>query len=139
MQALPTLLRLARQELDTLRRALGELQGRRATILLRIQTHGELVVREQEIARQRYEVAHAYVGFAAAALEVKRAMESEAAVLEQEAEGLRGLIGAAHIEVKKLERLLELQEARAADKARRVEDAELDELAMQRAARARDA
>jgi flagellar biosynthesis chaperone FliJ len=55
--------------------------------------------------------------------------------LEAEADRLRALVTQAHVEAKKLEHLIALEDAREAEAARRAETAALDELATLRAAR----
>lgn len=135
MKALPTLVRIAKRDLDALRQALGEIESKRAHVAARLAAHEEAVAAEQRIARENYEGARAYGGFAAAALGRKRAMADEAAELDKEADAMRALVAQAHMELKKIERLMELEAERRAVAERRREDAELDEIATIRAAR----
>jgi flagellar export protein FliJ len=69
-----------------------------------------------------------------AALATRRALDAELASIDQEIEGLRAQIAAAHVEVRKFERLIELDEARQKLRRDKREHAEMDELAIQRAA-----
>ncbi|MET0181998.1 MAG: flagellar FliJ family protein [Caulobacterales bacterium] len=136
MKALPTLIRIAKRDLDALRQALGAIEGKRAEISDRLSALEEEVASEQRIAMQNYDGARAYGGFAAAALTRKRAILVEAAIQDKEASAMRALVAEAHVELKKLERLMEMQNEREAKEELRRENAELDEMATIRAARA---
>jgi len=135
MKALPTLLRLARRDLDLLRRMLADQIAKGMAVEERLRTHDQVLRAEQQMALRDYESARAYGGYAALALVQRRSLEAEAAAIEQESERLRGVIAEAHVEVRKFERLLELHEERERAAARKQEDAELDELATLRAGR----
>lgn len=135
MKALPTLIRIAKRELDELRGALGEIEMRRDAALNRLAAQAQELAAEQQAAMQTYEASRAYHGFAAAALAQRRATEAQIADLETEAGRIRALVAEAHVELKKLERLMELQAERAAAAERKAEDAALDEMATLRAAR----
>jgi flagellar biosynthesis chaperone FliJ len=65
----------------------------------------------------------------------RRALEAEAAAIDQESERIRTLIAEAHVEMRKFERLLELEAERAKTRAAKAENAELDEIATLRAGR----
>lgn len=137
MKSLRTLLKLARRDLETLRRALGEQITLQQTLEQRILGHEEALKREQALAALDYESARAYGGYAVAAVSIRRALEAEKQVIADEITRMRDLIAAAHVEMRKFERLIELQEAR--DKAAREkrENAELDEFATMQAGRAK--
>lgn len=137
MKALSTLLRIARRELDELRQEMSALERRRADQQNRLLTHEQALAREQQLALESYEGARAYGGYAAVALAQRRALNEAIVATESEVDALRARIVAAHQEVKKAERLIELAAARAAEAERRRDDAELDEIATIRAARAR--
>lgn len=137
MKALRTLLKLADRELETLRRAMAEQIARQDTLELRMLGHEQTIRSEQQLAMRDYESTRAYGGYAIAAANARRAMESERGVIAQEIERLRGLITAAHVEARKFERLLEMQEAREKLVREKREDAEQDEMATLRAGRAR--
>jgi flagellar biosynthesis chaperone FliJ len=66
---------------------------------------------------------------------VRKALDAERVLIGQEMERLRALIAEAHTEVRKFERLIELEEQREKVKREKREDAELDEFATLRAAR----
>jgi flagellar export protein FliJ len=134
MKSLRTLLKLARRDLETLRRALAEQIARQALVEQHILGHEQAVRSEQLLALRDYESARAYGGYAVAAAAARRALESERDMVAVEIERLRGLISEAHVEVRKFERLIELQDAREQSAREKREDAELDELATQRAA-----
>lgn len=137
MKSLRTLLKLARRDLETLRRALGEQLAREQTLEQRILGHEEAVKREQALAAQDYESARAYGGYAVAAVSIRRALEAEKGVIADEIARMRDLIASAHVEMRKFERLIELQDAREKAARDKRESAELDEFATMRAGRAK--
>lgn len=135
MKSLKTLLKLAKRDLEALRRTLAEYVARQTALEDRITGHDQTIAREQALAQKDYEAARVFGGYAAASLLRRRAMVSEGEILSGEVDRLRALINEAHVEVRKFERLLELEaerEKRAVDKR---ENAELDEFATMRAAR----
>lgn len=136
MKVFRTLLKLAQRDLETLRRALSEQIAREAEIAQRIAGHEQTVRAEQALAQRDYESGRAYGGYAVAAIQVRKALEAERALIGQEIERLRGLIAEAHVEARKFERLIELEEQREKAKREKHENAELDEFATMRAARA---
>jgi flagellar protein FliJ len=135
MKSLRTLLKLAERDLETLRREMAAMIGRQRAIEDRISGHDQIIAREQALARENYESARMFGGFAAAALTRRRAMESECEIVGAEIERIRELITTAHVETSKFERLLELEDKRAKVKAEKRENEELDEFATMRAAR----
>lgn len=135
MKSLRTLLKLARRDVETLRRAMGDQIQRQQTLEQRILGHDAAVRAEQQAAMADYESSRAYGGYAQAAAAGRRALESERDITVAEIERLRGLINAALVEARKFERLIELDEAREKAKQAKREDAELDEMATLRAAR----
>ena len=137
MKSLRTLLKIAERDLEALRRQMAALIAAQSQIEDRIAGHDQTIAREQALAQQDYESARMFGGYAAASLVRRRAMESERDLLGGEIERLRELINAAHIEARKFERLIELEEERAKKAAEKRENAELDEFATMRAARTR--
>lgn len=135
MKSLPTLLKLAERDLETLRRAMAAQITRQSAIEARIKGLEHAVRAEQQAALQDYESQRAYGGFVQLALQQRRALESERVLVEQEVERLRVLITEAHVEMRKFERLLELEAERARKAEEKRENAELDEFATLRAAR----
>ncbi|MGE4036721.1 MAG: flagellar FliJ family protein [Hyphomonadaceae bacterium] len=135
MKAFRTLLKIAERDLETLRRALGEQLTRQALIEERILGFQQTIRSEQQAARRDYEAARAYGGFAMVAVANTRALEAEREIVLAEIERIRALITEAHVEVRKFERLIELEEARTKAAADKREAAELDEFATLRAAR----
>jgi hypothetical protein len=135
MKSLRTLLKLARRDLESLRRALADQLEREAAIVHRILGHEQTIRSEQAHAQRDYESARAYGGYAAAAIAVRRALDAERALIAQEIDRLRRLIAEAHVEARKFERLIELEEARAKNARAKSENAELDEIATIAAAR----
>lgn len=135
MKSLRTLLKLAERELENLRRLMGDQMQRLAALEQRIEGHAATVRAEQKLAQLDYESARAYGGYAARALHARKAMESEKKIIEAEIERIRALITEAHVEARKFERLLELEEEREKAKREKRENDELDEFATLRAAR----
>jgi flagellar FliJ protein len=137
MKAFRTLLKLARRDLETLRRALADQVAKDASAQQRILGHEQTVANEQMLAQRDYESARAYGGYAVAALSIRRALDAERALIGEEMERLRTLISEAHTEVRKFERLIELEAQREKAKRDKREAAELDEFATLRAARSK--
>ncbi len=135
MKAFRTLLKLAERDLETLRRALADQVTKDANVIQRIHGHEQTLRNEQRLAQRDYESARAYGGYAAAAMATRKALDAERVLIGQEMERLRMLISEALTEVRKFERLIELEEQREKAKREKREDAELDEFATLRAAR----
>jgi flagellar export protein FliJ len=139
MKSFKTLLKIAKRELDALRRALGDANKRLAETQARIVQHDTNVAAERALSARDYESARAFTAYAALAKQQRAALMAERASIEAEIEGLRKLIAEAHVESRKFERLIELEEAREKTRREKREDAELDEMATLRAGRARPA
>lgn len=137
MKSLHTLLKLAERDLDLLRRALGDQFSKLRLVEERILGHEQTLRAEQALAARDYESARAYGGYAVLAMGLRRALEAEKQAVECEIERLRDLIKAAHVEVRKFERLLELETEREKTKREKREAAELDEMATMRYAQKR--
>ena len=137
MKSLRTLLKLARRDLETLRRALAEQIARQTALQDRILGHEQTIKDEQRAALRDYESGRAYGGHAAAALAVRRALAAEHESVGVEIDRLRVLIAEAHVETRKFERLIELEEARMKVQREKREDAALDEMATMRLGRRR--
>jgi hypothetical protein len=135
MKSLHTLLKIAEADLETLRRALAALIARQTAVEERIRAHDQSIAAEQRLAMQDYESQRAYGGFVQLALQGKRALEGEREAIEQEIARMRALIADAHVEMRKFERLLELEAERAKVREDKQEADELDEFATIRAAR----
>mgnify|MGYP001291551683 FL=1 len=135
MKSLHTLLKVARSDLETLRRALADQIAKDVSVEDRILGHEQTLRNEQMLAQRDYESARAYGGYAMAAMAARRALDAERVMINQEIGRLRALIAEAHVEVRKFERLLELEAERQKAAAAKRDNAELDELATQRAAR----
>jgi hypothetical protein len=137
MKSLHTLLKIAKRDLEVLRRGLAEQNTRALLVEERMRTQEQTLRDEQQVARRDYEAGRAYGGFAMAAVATRRALEGEKELIEQESARLRVLIIEAHVEMRKFERLLELQRERERATLAKREDAELDEMATLRAGRQR--
>jgi len=135
VKAFRTLLKLAERELETLRRGLSQQITRLTAIEDSIAGHAQTLAQEQKRAMQDYESMRAYSGYALLAAQQRAALESEKALVEAEIARLRELITAAHVEARKFERLIELEDARARAALAKRENAALDDFATMRAAR----
>jgi flagellar protein FliJ len=135
MKSLRTLLKLARRDVETLRRALADQIQRQQTVEDRILGHEATVRAEQQAAVKDYESSRAYGGYAVAAVAMRRALESERGIVAAEIDRLRALIRAALVETRKFERLIELEDAREKAAMEKRENAELDEFATMRSAK----
>ncbi|HVV32307.1 MAG TPA: hypothetical protein VHC73_03675 [Vitreimonas sp.] len=139
MKSLRTLLKVAERNLEMLRREMAEQIVRQTAIEDRIVGHHQTVAEEQKLALRDYESARLYGGYAQAALQALKALEGQRDAVTAEIERLRTLITEAHVEARKFERLIELEEARQKNAREKREDAELDEMATLRAGSRRSA
>lgn len=137
MKSFRTLLKIARRDVETLRRALADQIQRQQMLEQRVLGHDQAVRAEQQAALKDYESSRAYGGYAVAAVARRRALDSEGDIILAEIDRLRTLISEALVETRKFERLIELEEAREKAAQDRRENAELDEFATLRAARIR--
>ncbi|HYD72622.1 MAG TPA: hypothetical protein VEF55_05755 [Candidatus Binatia bacterium] len=137
MKSFRTLLKIARRDVETLRRALADQIQRQQMLEQRVLGHDQAVRAEQQAALKDYESSRAYGGYAVAAVATRRALDSEGDIILAEIDRLRTLISEALVETRKFERLIELEEAREKAAQDRRENAELDEFATLRAARIR--
>jgi len=135
MKSLRTLLKVANRNLEVLRRELAAQIARQIALEDRIVGHHQSVAAEQKFALRDYESARAYGGYAAAAMLALKGMQAQHEAITAEIERLRSLIGQAHVEARKFERLIELQEIRERTAREKREDASLDEMSTLRAGR----
>jgi flagellar export protein FliJ len=135
MKALSTLLRVARRDMNTLRRALAGAIARQNAVEQKIRALAENVAAERQNAQKDYESARAFSGFALLAAARRKGLEADATSINAECDRLRALIIEAHVECSKFERLIGLREERARKAAEKREADELDEMTTQRAAR----
>jgi flagellar export protein FliJ len=129
MKSLRTLLKVARRDLDLLRRELADQIGKQQLVDERISGHQQSLQAEAALAARDYESARAFAGYAALAQRIAGGLQGEKILVAAEVERLRELINQAHVEVRKFERLLELEEARERAAQEKREAAELDEFA----------
>lgn len=135
MKSLNTLLKVAKRDLETLRRALGERLQAQSVIEESALTLQQSILVEQKRAAGDYEATRAYAGYAVLATQRRRALAAEAAAISSECDNIRQLIAEAHVEMRKFERLVELRNERDRIARDKREAAELDEMATQRAGR----
>ncbi len=135
MKALATLIRLAKERVEEARRAFAEGQARHARAVARIADLETHVASEQVEAAKAQSVWSTYGAFAAVRARDRRLLEADERACAEAAYVLRDALTAAHVDLKKLEKLAELEAARAAERQLRREQAELDEAATLRAAR----
>ena len=132
MKSLPMLLKLARQNLDAVRRLLTDQMKKIDHVDEKLALQAQTVLAEQKAAAATYELTRAYGGYAGAARAQREKLEAERAELVADADNLRAAVEQAHVEVRKFERLLELQKERAEAEALKRENAELDEMTVLR-------
>ncbi len=135
MKAFRTLLRVAKRDLDLLQRALGDQLSKQLSVEERIRTHEQTLIAEQKAAMRDYESHRAYGGYVTVAIAGRRALEAELVAIGLECDRLRVLITEAHVEMRKFERLVELEEERARKLADKREAADIDEMITMRAKR----
>ncbi len=134
MKAFRTLLKLANRDLENLRREMADQTSRQRNCEERILGHEQTLRAEQQLALLDYDSARAYSGFAVLAAQRRRALEAERVVINEDIERLRQLITEAHVEARKFERLIELEEKRQKAAGEKREAAQLDEFATMRKA-----
>ena len=93
------------------------------------------LVEEQDVAARHAIARPAYGPYAAARADDRRVLNAEERAFAAHADALRAELVAAHMEMKKFERLIEMEEAREAEAERAREQAEMDEIATMRAGR----
>jgi len=135
MKALSTLIKLARAEVDSCQRAVVEAQRMHARAIARIADLDTRIASEQAAAAKAASAWSTYGGYAAARADDRRVLNAEEAAYAAHEASLRETLTQAHVELKKLEKLAELEAARALEAEARAEQAALDEAATMRAAR----
>ncbi|MGE0830165.1 MAG: flagellar FliJ family protein [Hyphomonadaceae bacterium] len=135
MKALKTLIRLAKEEVEIARRALAEAEALHRRARERIADLEAGIVSEQKEAAANALALSTYGAYAAARAEDRRVLTTDETAYSQHAAVLRERLAEAHVELKKLERLAELQAERESEAERKRDLAELDEIATARAAR----
>lgn len=135
MNALATLIRVARLRAEMLQRELAVLEERRRALEERVRTHDDQVRAEQKAARD--DALALYGGFAQAALRRRAALVAEGEAAGRAADALRATLKEAFVELKKLETLAENEAARALAEDNKREQAALDDIAGVAAARGR--
>ena len=137
MKSLKTLLKVAERNLETLRIALAEKSAEQAALEDKLRALQQTILAEQETARGDYEAGRLYAAYAQAAGMKQQAMAADVSAATRACDQIRELIAEAHVEARKFERLIELNDEREKAAAEKREAAELDEMATQRAGRAR--
>lgn len=135
MKSLGTLLKIATQQLETVRRALAAEQARRRRLEDRLAAHAAAMAAEQQLAQRDQEAALALPAYVVRSTKERKAIEAERDLVSAEIERFRALVSEAHIEVRKFERLIELEQQRERARREKREDAELDEMATLRSGR----
>lgn len=132
MRGLPTLIRLARHELDERRRRLSDLYAQQDRLRMEAATTMARVEAERQNAREAGQVAFAFGSYLSAALDQRDRLLAEADRMEPKIAHAMEQVRGAFEEVKRLETL---QEALEEEERRRLEEAErrdLDEIGLQR-------
>ena len=100
MKSLRTLLRVAKRQLETLRRLLGVELERQGAVEQSIRALQQSIVAEQQVAAASYEGSRAFAGFSLAANQRRAALTAEAQNIAAECDRLRTLIADAHVDRK---------------------------------------
>lgn len=135
MKSFKTLLKIAKRELETLRRALASANQRLSQVDAKLVIHDHTVEGERQLAVRDYDSTRAFASYSVLAAQKRAVMQAEKSAIETEIDELRRLIAEAHTETRKFERLIELEEERERVRREKREDAELDEMATLRAGR----
>jgi flagellar export protein FliJ len=135
MRSLATLLKVATQQLETVRRALAAEQARRRRLEDRLAAQAAAMAAEQQFAQHDQEAALALPAYVVRSTRERKAIEAERDLVSAEIDRFRALVSEAHIEVRKFERLIELEQQRERVRREKREDAELDEMATLRSGR----
>ena len=134
MDALGTLARLARREVDEERRALAALDGRRKALLERIEELGRNSAREAEAATGLPGGAMLLSSYLAARREHESSLRAEIETLDRQRLVQLERLAEKRLEARRLERLGERRRAAAKRLAERRETRALDDLVSARAA-----
>jgi flagellar protein FliJ len=123
------LIRLARFKVEELQKQMAEIDRARTAILDQIVQLEESVPGEQAAASQSREGYIAYGSYAQSVIKRKENLRASQAEVDVQAASLRARLEQAFAELKKYELLEERRLARIQTAARRVEQAEMDEIA----------
>lgn len=130
------LIRLARFKVEELQKQMAEIDRARASLNDQIARLEASVPEEQAEAAKSREGFLAYGSYAQAVIKRKENIRLSLAEVEGQADAIRSRLETAFQELKKYELLEERRLARIEDAVRSAEQAELDEIAQMRAARA---
>ncbi len=128
MKSISTLIRIKRWELDQKRRALADLEGLHQELRERAAALEQRLAAEQDAARDDT-LRFAYAAYARRAIEQREALEGSLADLDQQIASARDEVAELYGEVKRYERVSEINAAKIAADIRRRETAVLDEVA----------
>lgn len=137
MRGLPTLIRLARHELDERRRALAEVQGRQDKMRMDAAILEARLEAEGAVAQEAGPMAFAYIDYMRAALAERDRLNREADGLQPEVDKALEVVRQAFEEVKRLEMVAEAERLAERQKAEAAERAALDEVSLERYQRRR--
>jgi len=137
MRGLPTLIRLAKHELDERRRVLAELQDRQDRFRMEAALTEARMEGERLVAREAGPVAFAFTGYMHAALAERDRLLEEAERMGLEVDAALDVVRAAYEEVKRLEMVEEAARLAAREKLEKTELQALDEVGMDRHSRRR--
>lgn len=137
MRGLPTLIRLAKHDLDERRRTLAELQDRQDRFRVEAALTEARLEGEKLNAREAGQVAFAFTGFMHAALAERDRLLAEAERMNPEVDAALEVVRAAYEEVKRLEMVEEAERLAERERLEKLERQALDEAGMDRHVRAR--
>lgn len=128
MKSLPTLIRVKQRELDALKRQQGTLEKRRDDLLNTVDQLTDQLVAELKAAEALPDMAHFFGGFSASIKQRQEAIHAQIRKVEGEIDKLAQLIMVVFSELKKLDLAHAAWKKREAEKLRRREQQEMDEV-----------
>lgn len=128
MKSLPTLMRVKQRELDALKRQQATLEKRRDELLNAVDQLTDQLVQELKAAEGLPGMAHFFGGFSASIKKRQETMHAQIRRLEGELDKLAQMIMVAFSELKKLDLAYAAWKKREAEKLRRREQQEMDEI-----------
>ncbi|MEX2642781.1 MAG: flagellar FliJ family protein [Acetobacterales bacterium] len=134
-KTLHALIRLRRHQVDEKRRELAALYGEAARLEAKREALQDELAREQDAAAGEALLGFTYAAYGTRTIQRRKALQREVAALEGRIEQAQVRVADAFRDAKSLEQVQEARDREAAQERKRLEQAELDELAAQKHAR----
>ncbi len=130
MKGIDGVIRLQKWQVDEQRRQVAELQGLLMDLTRRAEALEQEIQKEQEVAAGNKNVSFIYGDYARHAIERRETLQQSIAGSEAAVEDARDILTELYQDLKRYEIAKERHDARELRKANRVEQAELDDIAM---------